>query len=46
MYVAEESEEGVIQGWVKAQRRVEEMQDSLTVSASDAVRKRQAREIS
>ena len=45
-YVAQESEEGVIQGWVKAKRTVEDMEDSIMVATRDAMRKRQAREIS
>ena len=42
-YVAQESEDGVIQGWVEAKRAAE---DSITVAARVAMRKRQAREVS
>ena len=45
-YVAQESEDGVIQGWVEANRMAEEMDDSITVAARDAMRKRQARKVS
>ena len=45
-YVAQESEDGVIKGWVEAKRTAEEMEDSITVAARDAMRKRQAREVS
>ena len=45
-YVAQESEDGVIQGWVEAKRTAEEMEDSITVAARDAMRKRQARDVS
>ena len=45
-YVAQESEDGVIQGWVEAKRAAENMEDSITVAARNAVRKRQAREVS
>ena len=45
-YVAQESEDGVIQGWVEVKRTAEEMEDSITVAARDAIRKRQAREVS
>ena len=46
VYVAQESEDGVIQCWVEAKRTVEEMEDSITVATRDAMRKRQAREVS
>ena len=45
-YVAQESEDGIIQGWVEAKKRAEEMEDSIPVAARDAMRKRQAREVS
>ena len=45
-YVAQESEDGVIQAWVVAKRTAEDMEDSITVVARDAMRKRQAREVS
>ena len=45
-YVAQESEDGVIEGWVEAKWAAEEMEDSITVAARDAMRKRQAREVS
>ena len=45
-YVAQESEDGVIQGWVEAKWAAEDMEDSITVAARDAMRKRQAREVS
>ena len=45
VYVAQESEDRVIQGWVEAKRAAEEMEDSITVAARDAMRKRQAREV-
>ena len=45
VYVAQESEDGVIKGWVEKKRTAEEMADSLMVSARDAIRKRQDREI-
>ena len=45
-YVAQELEDGVIQGWVEAKRTTEEMEDSIMVAARDAMRKRQAREVS
>ena len=44
--MAQESVDGVIQGWVEAKRTVEEMEDSITVAAMDAMRKRHAREVS
>ena len=44
--VAQESEDGVIQGWVVEKRTAEEMEDSITVAARNAIRKRQAREVS
>ena len=45
-YGAQESEDGVIQGWVEAKRTAEEMEDSITVVARDVMRKRQAMEVS
>ena len=45
-YVAQESEDGIIQGWVEAKRAAREMEDSITVAARDAMWKRQAREVS
>ena len=45
-YVAQESEDGIIQGWVEAKWVVEDMEDSFMVAARDAMRKRQAREVS
>ena len=45
-YGAQESEDGFIQGWVEAKRTAEEMEDSITVAARDAMRKSQAREVS
>ena len=45
-YVAQETDAGVIQGWMEANRMVEEMEDSITVAARDAIRKRQAMEVS
>ena len=45
-YMAQESEDSVIQGWVETKRTAEEMEDSITVAARDAMRKRQARELS
>ena len=45
-YVAQESEDGVIQGWVEVKRTEEEMEDSITVAARDAMRKRQGRGVS
>ena len=44
--VAQESQDGVVQGWVEAKRMVEDMVDSITVAARDAMRNRQAREVS
>ena len=44
--VAQESEDGVIQGWVEAKRAAEDMEDSITVTARDVMGKRQAREVS
>ena len=44
-YVAQELEDGIIQGWVEAKRTAEEMEDSIMVAARDAMRKRQAREV-
>ena len=46
MYVAQESEHGVILGWVEAKRAAEEMVDSIMVDERDAMRKRQARKVS
>ena len=37
-YVAQESEDAVIQGWVEAKRTADEMKDSLTAAAWDAIR--------
>ena len=45
-YVAQESEDGVIQGWVEAKRKAEDLEDSITVAVKDAMRKSQARELS
>ena len=45
-YVAQESEDGVMQGWVEAKRAAEDMDDSITVAARNAMTKRQAREVS
>ena len=45
-YVGQESEDGVIQGWVEAKRMAEDMEDSIMVAVRDAMRKRQAREVS
>ena len=45
-FVAQESEDGVIQGWVEAKRTAEEMENCITVAAREAMRKRQAREVS
>ena len=45
-YVAQESEDGVIQGWVEEKRMAEDMEDSITVAARVALRKRQAKEVS
>ena len=45
-YVALESEDGVIQGWVEAKRAAEDMEDSIMVAARDAMRNRQVREVS
>ena len=45
-YVVQESEDGVIQGWVEVKRLVEEMEDSITVAERDVMGKRQAREVS
>ena len=44
-YVAQESEDGVIQGWVESKRMAEEMEDSIAVAAWDVMRKGQAREV-
>ena len=44
--MAQESEDGVIQGWVEAKRTAEEMEDSITVAVRDAMRKRQDRKVS
>ena len=44
-YVAQESEDGVIQGLVEVKRTAEEMEASITVAATDALRIRQAREV-
>ena len=38
-YVAPESEDGALQGWVEAKRTVEEIEVSITVAARDAMRK-------
>ena len=45
-YLAQELEDGVIEGWVDAKRTAEEMENSITVAARDAMRKRQVREVS
>ena len=45
-YVAQESEDGIIQGWVEANRTATDMEDSITVEAIDAMQKRQARAVS
>ena len=45
-YVAQESEDGVIKGWVEAKRTAKEMEDSIAVAARAAMRKRRAREVS
>src|SRR5437588_9283589 len=42
-YVAQKSPDGAIRGWVEAKRTANEMEDSITVSARDYMRKRQAR---
>ena len=46
--MAQELEDGVIQGWVEATRMAEDKENSITVAARDAItqRKRQAREVS
>ena len=44
--MAQESEDGVIQGWVEPKRTAEELQNSINVAARDAMRKRQDREVS
>ena len=44
-YVVQEMDAGVIHGWVEAERTAEGMEDSITVAARDALRKRQAREV-
>ena len=44
--MAQELEDGVIQGWVEAKRTAEEMEDSITVAVRDEMRKRQARLVS
>ena len=45
-FVAQELEDGVIQGSVEAKRAAVDMEDSITVAARDAMRTRQAREVS
>ena len=45
-YLVQESEDGVIQGWVEEKRTAEEMEDTITVAATDAMGKRQDREVS
>ena len=45
-YMAQESEDGVIQGWVEAKRTAEEMEDAITVAVRDEMRKRQDGEVS
>ena len=44
-YVAQEAGDGVILGSVEAKRTTEEMQDSISVAARDAMSERQAREV-
>ena len=39
-HVAQESEDGVIPGWVEEKRAAEQMDDSNTVAVRDAMRKR------
>ena len=45
-YVAQESEDSLIKGWVEVKRAAEDMEDSIMVAARDATWKRQAREVS
>ena len=44
--MAQESENGVIKEWVEGKRMAEEMEDSITVVARDAIRNRQGRKVS
>ena len=44
--MAQEWEDVVIQGWVEAKWTAEEMEDSITVAARDAMGKKKAREVS
>ena len=46
VYVVQELEDGVIQGWVEAKWAAEDMEDYITVAMRYAMRKRQAREVS
>ena len=47
-FVAQESEEGEVEGWVEAKRSADQMEDTITVGqgAQDTMRKRQARDVS
>ena len=45
VYVTQESQDGIIHGWVEAKRTAEEMEDSNMVAARDAMRKGKAREV-
>ena len=44
--MAQESEDGIIPGWVEGKRTAEDMEDSIMVAARDVMRKRQDREVS